>query len=124
MNEMGNGSGTGNRRLNTGVRRGEVGGPTSINAYTRLKQNKRTLNNNERHNSRLNTHRCQCRLEVVGPMCTGRKWSGRPDKGAPGTVDGEAAGETSTGPPRSTTDNRLLPTHTQNTKTKGQFIMI
>lgn len=42
-------------------------------------------------------------------MCTGRKWSGRPDKGAPGTVDGEAAGETSTGPPRSTTDNRLLP---------------
>lgn len=49
-------------------------------------------------------------------MCTGRKWSGRPDKGAPGTVDGEAAGETSTGPPRSTTDNRLLPTHAQNTK--------
>jgi len=49
-------------------------------------------------------------------MCTGRKWSGRPDKGAPGTVDGEAAGETSTGPPRSTTDNLLLPTHAQNTK--------
>lgn len=63
-----------------------------------------------------NAHRCQCRPEVVGPMCTGRKWSDRPDKGAPGTVDGEAAGETSTGPPRSTTDNRLLPT--QNTKNK------
>lgn len=58
-------------------------------------------------------------------MSTGRKWSGRPDRGAPGTVDGEAAGETSTGPPRSTTDNRLLPTRSaQNTETKGQFIMI
>lgn len=57
-------------------------------------------------------------------MNTGRKWSGRPNKGPPGTVDGEAAGETSTGPPRSTTDNRLLPTREQNTKTKGQFIMI
>jgi len=58
-------------------------------------------------------------------MSTGRKWSGRPDRGAPGTVDGEAAGETSTGPPRSTTDNRLLPTRrAQNTETKGQFIMI
>lgn len=87
---------------------------------------------NERHNNngrlkKKNTHRCQCRLEVVGPMCTGRKWSGRPDRGAPGTADGEAAGETSTGPPRSTTDNRLLPTRIQNTEkktTKGQFIMI
>lgn len=51
-------------------------------------------------------------------MYTGRKWSGRPDKGVPGTVDGEAAGETSTGPPRSTTDNRLLPTRAQKYQNK------
>lgn len=55
-------------------------------------------------------------------MCTGRKWSGRPVWGAPGTVDGEAAGETSTGPPRSTTDNRLLPTHARKHKIPKQKV--